>query len=265
MLIAITGGTGYIGSRIVHNLKSLHTIIYLNRKKNDSGLSFDLSDTAVLEKNLKFIKADIIIHAGAIARRKECESNPELTEKININATKVITEWALSNDIPIIFMSTNGIRENNVYSNSKKLAENIIKNSGAKYCIMRLSYTFGWSPSKYKPKPLLSIKKEFLSPKSQEFDNCWKFQPTSLNHICDILKILLSNIKEIPSDINIITSDMTTMYDIAKKALPHSVKMNKKLKGRLSYYLTPTNLIHENYPTYTTKMLIDEIKSSIFN
>lgn len=265
MRIAITGATGFIGARLAYELRAVHTLIPLARAAMHDEPSFDLAQPADLHQKLERMHADVIIHAGAMARRRECDAWPALAHTINVNATAVVSAWAAARGIPMVFLSTIGVYEDNVYANTKRMAESYVQRSGAKACILRLAYTFGWSPSFSRPAPQQRLEAEAAAPGSQAFDNSWKFQPTSLTHLCRVLEAILTRIDTPPPMITVATPCLTTMHELASSCLPHKICASTELSGRNQNHIAPQGLEAEGVPTHTMKDLLNELRTLMQN
>lgn len=260
MRIAVTGISGFIGARLAYELRTSHELIPLGRTSAHDTPSFDLAQPARLRQELEIVHADAIIHAGAMARHRLCNAKPALANTINVDATSAIAVWASTHDVPMIFLSTVGVNEDNVYANTKFMAERCVQASGARACIMRLAYTFGWSPSTSRPGPQLRLEAEATKPGSQTFDDSWKFQPTSLTHVCRVLEAILTRQDTLPPNIDIVTSCPTTMHGLASACLTHETRASDELGGRMQQYIDTTELIAEGLPVVTMKVLVDEIR-----
>ncbi len=148
MRIGVTGATGFIGGHLLSSLKGRGSIVTLQRQKWLPG-----------RKELKRFVADtdIIFHLGGVNRDTD-----EHILSGNIASTSRLLEAILNDGKPttrIIFASSaqvyswkkyrNPIREtrktnpDTVYGLSKQTAENLIKNSGIQFVILRMSNVYG--------------------------------------------------------------------------------------------------------------------------
>lgn len=262
MRIAITGATGYIGARLRHHLQKKHEITSLTRRSCEGLPPFDLSQPSSLRRTLRLIDVDLIIHAAAIARRKQCMVNPEIAYVVNVEATRVIAEWARHCKIRLIFLSSMGIHEDNIYANTKRLAEQAIQAAGATNTILRLAYTFGFSPSRSRPKPVQQLELEAQRPGAVSFDDSWHFQPTSIEHVCHVVEAVVE-VCTPPQEANVATTEATTMFEVASACLPHQILACKDLKDRPEHFISEAHLSALGLPECSLSSLFEEVREML--
>ena len=147
MNFLITGGAGYIGTKLTkHLLSKSHNVVVVD------NLWFGNKHTK--HKNLKIIKEDVrnfdklnikkihtIIHLANIANDPTVELNPTLSWEVNVLASKIIAEHAFKNKVKkIIYFSSGsfyGVKKEkkvtedlkldpiSVYNKTKMIAERI--------------------------------------------------------------------------------------------------------------------------------------------
>ncbi len=147
MNFLITGGCGYIGSRITeHLLEKGHKVLVFD--------SLWFGNSLKKNKNLKVVKGDIrkfdslnikrintIIHLANVANDPTVELNESLSWEINVLGSKIIAEHAIKNKVKnIIFFSSGSVyglksdrkvtedlklRPISVYNKTKMIAERI--------------------------------------------------------------------------------------------------------------------------------------------
>lgn len=117
MKIAVTGATGYVGSRLITELKNKnHHVIALSRKKPlEVGIDwvyFDLDDVRTHEPS---IVCDILIHLAANTKAKNFDPTVE------VNAAKRIFEHASRMNTKIVYISSQSasIESNTIYGRIK--------------------------------------------------------------------------------------------------------------------------------------------------
>lgn len=197
MKILITGSSGYIGTRLQEYVRHAYAsdeIIYCDRKTN-----WNYAD---LEGN----SFDVVFHLGAISTIMD--SFERADEMMEVNALNLIPFLTKNNIGKLIFTSTGAIYGNmthpmkedeakwmdclSPYSQSKYVAEGIIRKLQPNHVICRLGNVFGGD---YSPR------EEWLAPKHFMEDNpivvyggeqvrdfvhldvvCWALVEASLNH-----------------------------------------------------------------------------------
>ena len=147
----MTGGAGYIGSTVSHDLiKAGHGVTIIDnlstgfKKLVPSKATFiksDISNTTTLKKLFRYKKFDIIMHFAAFIKVDESVKKPKKYNKNNFIKTKVFLDYCLRHNLnKIIFSSTASVYGNkskkikegdkllpsNPYALSKKNCENFI-------------------------------------------------------------------------------------------------------------------------------------------
>src|SRR5262252_2426747 len=145
MRIAITGGTGFIGTHLGTQLASAgHEVVVLSRGARpaaDRGvLTTDLSDAEFLRQ--AFADCDAVAHCAGINR----EIGAQTFQKVHVEATRNVVSAALAARVPkIVLMSFLRARPNcgSPYHESKWAAEEIVRTSGLDYTIIRAGMVYG--------------------------------------------------------------------------------------------------------------------------
>lgn len=182
MKYLITGGSGFLGSRFVRKLleEGNEVTVYDNLSTGNSRNLNPFKD----KKNFKFIKGDItnkdslkkvmakdvdaVLHMSAIVGVKEYCKNPLRLIDVNVIGTRNVLEFALENEIKVLFASTSEIfgknpntpwkeRDDRVlgstkvdrwsYATSKAMCEHMLfamsKNHGLPIVIVRFFNVYG--------------------------------------------------------------------------------------------------------------------------
>lgn len=151
--IIVTGAAGLIGQYVVQSAPrwapkwEVHAL---------SRADLDLTDSTAVERAWRAIKPDAVIHCAAMSRTKDCEQQPELARRINVEATAHLAR--LSKDIPFIFLSSGEVFDGagswyhesdradpiNIYGKNKLEAErDVLQNPG--HTVVRIVLTAGTS------------------------------------------------------------------------------------------------------------------------
>lgn len=152
--IWITGAGGFVGNAIVQSASAYgrdYTVSALTRRE------IDLTDFEAVSARFRQDNPDFVIHTAAMARSPDCQANPTLARKINVDATAHLAE--LAQDVGFIFFSTDLVfdgRKGNyietdepnplsVYAETKLAAEKVIIQN-PRHTVVRCSLVAGASP-----------------------------------------------------------------------------------------------------------------------
>ena len=156
--VLITGAAGRIGRLLSKSLKNHYTIRAVDIAPIESDFEFIQTDITDFESTKKIIEGvDTIIHLAAILP-PQSEIDRKKTMQVNVEGTKNLLKATKrrGKNVPFIFTSsvaTYNTTENNsypitvnhklgitdIYSESKIISENLIKNSKVPYTILRVS------------------------------------------------------------------------------------------------------------------------------
>jgi len=152
--VLITGCSGMLGNVLADEfyLKG-QSILGVDLRKPNNDIPFtklDLTQSLATISLLEVIHPEIIIHTAAYTDVDFCERNPEITNKLHIEATKLLSDYSNSR-AKLVFISSDSVFEGtlgnykeddnknpiNYYARSKDIAEEIIKTSCDDYLIVR--------------------------------------------------------------------------------------------------------------------------------
>ena len=145
MKIAITGGTGFVGSHLANRLRSEgHEVVLLARHASSNleapFVASDLSDVEKLQE--AFTHCDAVAHCAGINR----EIGEQTFQRVHVEATRNVVEAAKAAGVQkIVLMSFLRARPNcdSPYHESKWEAEEIVRNSGLEYTIIKAGVVYG--------------------------------------------------------------------------------------------------------------------------
>jgi dTDP-4-dehydrorhamnose reductase len=151
----ITGAGGMIGSWIVRTARLFAPDM---KAAGLTRAELDLTDFQAVRDQFRRQAPQLVIHCAALTRSPDCEANPALARKLNVEATAVLAELAA--EIPMIFLSTDLVfdgKEGNyteeapvsplsVYGETKARAEQIVL-SNPNHTVIRTSLNGGPSPT----------------------------------------------------------------------------------------------------------------------
>ncbi|HEY8499716.1 MAG TPA: NAD-dependent epimerase/dehydratase family protein [Clostridia bacterium] len=149
MNVMVTGASGFIGTHLVEAMSkddAVDNIFALYRRKEQIPFIPKVNPVIGDLDSLPSIKVDARIDVAVhLAGYYKTESK-KLCEEINVQGTKNTVSFCKNNSIPrIIFFSTINVnlKTKGRYAVSKAEAEEIVKNSGIDYMIVRPSLVYG--------------------------------------------------------------------------------------------------------------------------
>jgi NADH dehydrogenase len=145
MRIAITGGTGFIGSHLINRLASEgHEIVSIDRRHQSNegvrAIFCGLSDVSRLIDSFK--GCDTVAHCAGINR----EIGNQNYQRVHVEGTRNVVEAAKATGVKkILLMSFLRARQNcrSPYHESKWKAEEIVRNSGIDYTVIKAGVVYG--------------------------------------------------------------------------------------------------------------------------
>ena len=107
MKLLITGGNGFLGSRIISFFSNS------NHCLAPSHQELDITNLKQCQNILYKWQPDIVIHTAAISDVSYCESHPDLSNAINVNGSVNLAYICKELKIPMLFMSSDQVYSSN--------------------------------------------------------------------------------------------------------------------------------------------------------
>ncbi len=150
----ITGAGGLIASYLVR-LSSISATDL--RVTGLTRAQLDMLDSAAVRRAFHEQRPAAIIHCAAMSKSPDCQAQPELARRINVEATALLA--GLAADIPFIFFSsdlvfdgkkgnyveTDAVNPLSIYAETKVAAERIVL-ANLRHTVLRTSLNAGTSP-----------------------------------------------------------------------------------------------------------------------
>jgi dTDP-4-dehydrorhamnose reductase len=271
MKILITGASSYVGARVYFDLSKNFNVVgtYHSSKLSESFIKLDATNKEDIIKVLEEEKPDIIVHLAANASSKWCEANPEEAIALNESSTRYIVDTANKIGAKVIYISSFAAFEpKDVYAKTKYNSEQLVKKVKAGWVVLRPSLILGYSPNTTNDRPFNRLLKNLDDGTPAEYDTSWKFQPTYLGQISEVIEeVIKRNISE--EIIPIAVDELKSRYDTAKDILsPFEVKVvpiDMHDTGHFSEKKDTSKLEELSLPVYTYDQMISKILEEIKN
>ena len=183
----VTGGAGFVGSRLCSHLSVLgHDVLVLDRRKPSSdvdsdAVDADVRDAAAVERALRDHDATAVIHLAAIHFIPDCEADPVECHSVNVDGTdSVLAACARAGGVQrVVCASTAAVYEpcderhtedsplgpTDAYGRSRlegeRLLERFHRESGIAVAVARLFNVFG--PGETNPHLIPAILRQALA------------------------------------------------------------------------------------------------------
>src|SRR3989338_2131857 len=191
MKILLIGASSYLGARLYFDLKSRFEVkgTFSSHQLSKELIQLDITSKPDIERIIFEFKPEVIIHVANNASAKWCDANPEKAVLLNQTASQYLVDSANNVGSKIIYISTMGaINPSNLYGKTKLKSEEIIKTAKNGYLILRPSLILGYSPNITNDRPFNRLLKNLDEKTPAIYDTSWKFQPTFIGHISEVIE-----------------------------------------------------------------------------
>lgn len=245
MKILLTGGSGFVGMRIVKRYKEAHDFVVPTHSEMDitseeSCLSF-----------MKNTKPDLVLHLAAISNMATCEKNPEDSYQVNLLGAVHVAKACKSVGAKMIFASSdqvyNGsvskekglesdvVKPVNVYANHKLEAEKQVIELAGAVCL-RLPWMCDAIREEYPSHAdfFANLSKGVKKEIPMKFLSCERRSITNVN---DVIENILKMEKAPSGAYNFAATGYYSVYEIAKGV----VEQMEKVRGEKLSHLVLEN------------------------
>ena len=247
--IVITGSNGLLGQTLVNLLmKAPENYSVFGLSKGDNRMNrndflyydIDITNYSQLEECITYIQPSFIINTAAMTNVDTCELKPEECNNLNIEAVKYLTQICTKLNIHFIQISTDFIFDGSkgfyketdppnplsIYGHSKLKAENIVKNSGVNFSILRTILVYGKGVNLKRNNIVLWVKDMLENNKEITIVDDQYRMPTYVEDLATACKLIVD--KNISGVYHISSNELLSVFEIANQ-IADVFGLNKKL------------------------------------
>ena len=242
--VAVLGGKGMLGTD-------------LNKALTRHGLvptiydlpQLDIRNSRHLE--MAIMEADAVVNCAAYTNVDGAESDPETAFSINAEAVGMLGRLAADKGIPVLHISTDFVFDGkgespykeeddvgplNVYGASKLKGEQLLKQSGCRYCIVRVQWTYGDAGNNF----IKKILKQGQSGQPLKIVDDQIGAPTSTLEVASALTELLLQPDGVPQGLfHFAASGYVSRFEVARFIIEKKKLNVKVLPSKSHQFVTP--------------------------
>ena len=240
MKVLITGANGLLGQKLYSNLATRREFIPLATGRGPCRLAkgthyheLDITDPDAVFQLVTNWRPDAIVHAAALTQVDYCEKHPHECTAINVTGTKNLLEAAKTAGICFMFISSDFVFSGrqgpyqeddepdpvNFYGQSKLEGEQLVKQSGLPWSIVRTVLVYGVARDMSRSNILLWARKNLLEGKAIRVVNDQWRTPTLVEDLSDGCRLILDQLKT--GIFHISGQEILTPYDMAVRTARH--------------------------------------------
>jgi len=200
----------------------------------------DITNYAQLEECISYIHPSFIINTAAMTNVDTCEIKPKECNNLNTEAVKYLTQICAKLNIHFIQISTDFIFDGSmgvyketdlpnplsIYGHSKLKAENIVKNSGVNFSILRTILVYGKVANLKRNNIVLWVKDMLENNKEITIVDDQFRMPTYVEDLAMVCKLSID--KNIKGVYHVSSNELLSVFEIANQ-IATVFGLNKKL------------------------------------
>ncbi|MCD6393191.1 MAG: SDR family oxidoreductase [Planctomycetes bacterium] len=215
MKILVTGASGLLGRAIcreLHEYSCFKTVGTAYSRTTEDLVMMNVLERRQIESCIEKVRPDCIIHCAATRKPDICEKDPDLTTRLNVNATKWIAAGASKIGAWMIHISTDYVFDGtdppyrpdskpnplNAYGKSKLQSEMVMPKILKDFCILRVPILYGQIES-LDESPVTVIANQLLAGREQKFDNWSTRYPTHTGDVAFVLRQIIEHKRNNPT------------------------------------------------------------------
>ena len=235
--VVVTGSNGLLGQKLIKLLvgKKDYEVFGLSRGENrlhsKSGYTYytiDLAQEVELERLLRAIEPDFLVHTAAMTNVDACELNPGECDRMNVEVVEHLVRILKPMNTHLIHLSTDfvfsGLKGSlyteqdepdpvNYYGRSKLRSEEVLQESGISCAILRTVLVYGLVDGNDRSNVVLWVKNSLEQEKDIRVVTDQLRMPTYAEDLAEACWLAIRN--RATGVFNVSSSELMSIYDLA--------------------------------------------------
>ncbi|MDF7826787.1 SDR family oxidoreductase [Pontiellaceae bacterium B12227] len=231
MKMMITGASGLLGRACSKVFADLNPITCAWTRACSGDLKLDLTDAEAIRTAVNDIRPELILHTAAERKPDICENQQELTQSLNVDATRTLAEAAEEIGAKLVYISTDYVFDGtnppyavdaipnplNFYGQTKRAGEEAVLQASGNHVVLRVPILYG-EVETLEESPVTTLLNELLNPAAHSIDDWAVRYPTYVGDVAQTLRnwsrTLLNN-PESSGIYHMSGAEELTKYDMA--------------------------------------------------
>mgnify|MGYP001816994302 FL=1 len=235
--VVVTGSNGLLGQKLIKLLvgKKDYEVFGLSRGENRlhskseyTYYSIDLAQEVELERLLRAIEPDFLVHTAAMTNVDACELNPGECDRMNVEVVEHLVRILKPMNTHLIHLSTDfvfsGLKGSfyteqdepdpvNYYGRSKLRSEEVLQESGMSCAILRTVLVYGLVDGNDRSNVVLWVKNSLEQKKDIRVVTDQLRMPTYAEDLAEACWLAIRN--RATGVFNVSSSELMSIYDLA--------------------------------------------------
>lgn len=211
MNVMITGASGLLGRACTKAFADQQLITCAWSRAVENDLRIDLTDSSAIRAAIAEQRPDLIIHTAAERKPDLCENQQDLTQKLNVDASRTLAEAAADTNAKLVYISTDYVFDGtnppyavddachplNFYGQTKRAGEEAVLAASDQHVVLRVPILYGEIET-LEESPITALFNEVLNPEPHAVDHWAIRYPTYVGDVAQTLRSWLDPLMNNP-------------------------------------------------------------------
>jgi len=208
MKVLVTGGSGLLGRAVCRELRGggFDVVGTALSRLGEGLIGLDVTDRSAVSACVDDVGPGVVIHCAATRKPDVCESDPETTKRLNVDAGRWVAQAAAKAGAWMVHISTDYVFDGanppyfpdsepnplNGYGVSKFESELAVQEVGGDFCILRVPILYGQVET-LAESPIGVIAEHVMAGEKKVFDHWATRYPTNTGDVAFVLRRMIEH------------------------------------------------------------------------